>query len=187
MNQTYVFPHFALRLTPKCASANIESWCRKHKITKLTSPPTGMPLYQIWRPAQERIWSGIATDLQRLSHPDGGFGTPWYKDKPEIYQNTIRKWAGNLTMEPSLFSHSQHYYKYGEADHFVSMDKVKELHSKVGISEACSRYHAHQVNWLSAKDLKKELRLYPEAIDFITDWISKDTFVPELKDWPTKH
>ena len=176
----FLFPDFALRLIPKCGSANIQRWARKYKLPEFDVPPTGLPIYQVWRNPSERIWSGVATDLQRQAHPKGGNGQPWYKDEPKRYQEAINRWAKNLTLNPALFPHALHYLRYGNADKHIGMDQISKLHLRANISEPVPFDHHEQKFWLSAKILKKELKPFPDAISYVEKHIEGDKYIPEL-------
>ena len=174
-----IFPDFALRLVPKCGSANIQRWARKNKLPEFDGPPNGLPIYQIWRNPSERIWSGLATDLQRQAHPKGAIGKPWYKDEPQRYQEVISRWAKNPTI-PTVESHSLHYLDYGKADKLIGMDQISKLHMSANILEPVPIDHPDQKFWLSADILKKELTPFPDAISYVEKHIEGDKYIPEL-------
>ena len=97
MTQIYEHSLFCVDLIPKTGSANLQKWCIDNGLTETYDVPKSKPLYIIFRDPQERIPSGIATDINEVVYAYYNIPDPvWdYKLYEKEYLTIIEKWSDN--------------------------------------------------------------------------------------------
>lgn len=118
--------HFCIALTPKSASTTVLNWCTENNMQKIIgSSQVTKPMFSIFRNHRDRIISGIAEDLFRLT---ANKYSNWYSmnedDKKVLLIKDIEAWAVNPATHVS-----PDFYHYGNLHQYLpkSIRKLEEV------------------------------------------------------------
>lgn len=108
--------HFCIALTPKSASTTVLNWCFANSMQQITeSRRVTKPMFSIFRNHRDRIISGIAEDLYRLSlqkYPN--LDSLPADERDTLLIKEIDHWAINPATKVS-----PDYYHYGNLHHYL--------------------------------------------------------------------
>ena len=196
MTQIYEHSLFCVDLIPKTGSANLQKWCIDNGLTETYDVPKSKPLYSIFRDPQERIPSGIATDINEVVYAYYNIPDPvWdYKLYEKEYLTIIEKWSNNPCVPvqvDNIQAQAKHYLPlncYIDISQNINWIKLSDLDRfPEYISQTYNidfpfklqgaQDHPDQVKWL-------DWRLFldkcgPKAHNLINTLIEEDKFIPQ--------